>query len=162
ELGGGRGAVGFDFERQQVVAASADVVLSGGWSDAVSFNDGWGRELSASAGVGDAPRTPWSDARSRTAQIRSGDWFIVPIRGGVDPKGGAGAFRSYAAVGEDEFGRRSSSTWNTLNRRAGTPQDGVFRFHYKQGFSFERGALCDVADADLVFSSCAGGISSIT
>ncbi len=42
------------------------------------------------------------------------------------------------------------------------PRAGTFEFHYRQGWSFERGALADEGEADVVFETCAGGISSIT
>ncbi|MEM8884405.1 MAG: hypothetical protein AAGD14_10065 [Planctomycetota bacterium] len=47
--------------------------------------------------------------------------------------------------------------------RLGPPaHDGEFQFHYRQGFQFRTGKVVEVDDADVVFRSCAGGISSVT
>ncbi len=41
--------------------------------------------------------------------------------------------------------------------------EGEFSFHYQQGYSFEtQSVVNDLADADLTFESCAGGIASVT
>ncbi len=39
---------------------------------------------------------------------------------------------------------------------------GTFSFHYRQGFSFAQRKLVDPSEADVIFKSCAGGISFIT
>ncbi|MFH0944500.1 MAG: sigma-70 family RNA polymerase sigma factor [Planctomycetota bacterium] len=41
-------------------------------------------------------------------------------------------------------------------------QRGEFAFHYKQGYSFGEDALVPANRADVIFETCAGGISSIT
>src|SRR5262249_9345154 len=82
--------------------------------------------------------------------------------GAIDPKGGPGALREYLAVGVDRFGRRSAPATLTLNRLPSESHEGSFGFHYQQGYSIELDRVVDAAEADLVFSSCAGGISSIT
>lgn len=42
------------------------------------------------------------------------------------------------------------------------PHEGRFQFHYEQGWSFRTRTVVPPEDADLVFKSCAGGISSVT
>jgi len=46
--------------------------------------------------------------------------------------------------------------------RKAPAHEGEFAFHYKQGYSFLERELVDAKDADLVFETCAGGISSVT
>ena len=41
-------------------------------------------------------------------------------------------------------------------------RSGTFQFHYGQGYSFEKGALAPSEEADLIFASAAGGISSVS
>jgi RNA polymerase sigma-70 factor (ECF subfamily) len=49
------------------------------------------------------------------------------------------------------------------NAPADLPTGDTFAFHYQQGFSFEsRTVTDDVAEADVVFKTCAGGIASVT
>ena len=57
----------------------------------------------------------------------------------------------------------AAGPWAALRERLGQGRhEGTFKFHYQQGFDFERGEVVDLADADVVFQRCAGGISSIT
>ena len=41
-------------------------------------------------------------------------------------------------------------------------RSGTFQFHYGQGYSFEKGALATSEDADIIFASAAGGITSVS
>lgn len=94
----------------------------------------------------------------------NGDEKALAVEDGVaiDPAGGPGSLREYTAVGEDAQGRRSSPALARSNRLVGSPRAGTFDFHYGQGWSFETDSIVDASEADVVFSRCAGGISSIT
>ncbi len=88
----------------------------------------------------------------------------LPVTDGraFDPLAVAGSLRHYTATGEDAFGRRSPAGTAVLNLLSPEPIDGTFQFHYQQGWSFDLQRVVDAADADVIFASCAGGISSIT
>jgi RNA polymerase sigma-70 factor (ECF subfamily) len=47
-------------------------------------------------------------------------------------------------------------------RRASRRVEGRFQFHYEQGWSFASMSIVPKEEADVVFASCAGGISSVT
>ncbi len=60
-----------------------------------------------------------------------------------------------------------TAPWTDSTAPTAAPADSVvegeFSFHYQQGYSFvSRSVVKDLADADLVFKTCAGGISSVT
>jgi hypothetical protein len=69
---------------------------------------------------------------------------------------------TYSAIGIDEFGRRSLVSKATLNLYSKEIKRGEFRFHCKQGYSFESQSIVTADEADVYFDSCAGWISSIT
>ncbi len=96
--------------------------------------------------------------------IGDGEPRVLPIREGValDVAGREGQLLRYSAVGEDKYGRRTAQAELVLNLMPAKPVAGAFSFHYQQGYSIERQKLVPLDQADVVFSSCAGGISSVT
>ncbi len=122
------------------------------------------------AGGGAAIRVAGGPAGSTVATFRA-----VDLRGGtedrildvadgsaVDPRAVEGTFTRYEAVATDPFGRSSATGSTVLNRLPRGVLRGEFSFHYRQGWSIERGREAGPEEADLYFESCAGGISSIT
>jgi len=79
-----------------------------------------------------------------------------------DPGALQGHVREYRAVAVDPDGRRSAPARTEIALFPDQPRAGEFQFHYKQGYSLERGCLVPPQQADVVFATCAGGISSIT
>ncbi|MBI3819834.1 MAG: hypothetical protein HY286_14150 [Planctomycetes bacterium] len=68
----------------------------------------------------------------------------------------------YRASYVDVHGRRSPETVIIDNRLAAKAREGEFEFHYQQGYSIERHSIVPNGEADVVFSSCAGGITCVT
>lgn len=77
----------------------------------------------------------------------------------VDPDGEP--LLRYEATPVDKHGRRGATARGEFDGSNPGVRTGTFRMHYKQGYSFRRQAVVPVEEADVVFSGCAGGISSI-
>ena len=62
-------------------------------------------------------------------------------------------------IGQPELHKRVLAA---IARLGAGRHDGTFKFHYEQGYSFKQDKVVDATEADVVFSNCAGGISSVT
>jgi hypothetical protein len=99
-----------------------------------------------------------------TAVRASGRRCDLPVVDGraLDRDPGPEPLLTYEASAVDRHGRRTPRAVVRLDRRPDEPVSGTFQFHYRQGWSFERGEVCAADEADVYFASCAGGLSSVT
>jgi hypothetical protein len=88
--------------------------------------------------------------------------LAVHNRAAIDRETGEGDVIEYIAEAIDAHGRRSPPGSLVVAMREPGIRRGSFEFHYQQGFSFLREKLCASGEADVVFESCAGGVSSVT
>ena len=92
-----------------------------------------------------------------------GPWELEVKRGvAFDVNAKDGELREYVALAEDKHGRRSLPARTSLSLLGNQIVRGEFKFHYKQGFSFQLQRIVPAKEADVYFRTCAGGISSIT
>lgn len=97
----------------------------------------------------------------------SGRGGRISATGGAANESTGGSVDDAATAGRSRAAKISSLPFADATASAGsvdsTTESGSFEFHYQQGFSFaSRSVTDDLADADLVFKNCAGGISSVT
>jgi len=84
---------------------------------------------------------------------RSGPWSIeIDAKGnGIDKDAKTDEIREYSVVGVDPHGRRTLAGHATVVLKQDKPEAGEFKIRYQQGFSFERGAIVNLAESDLYF-----------
>lgn len=73
-----------------------------------------------------------------------------------------GNILSYSAAAADAHGRHTAKGKAHLKLLSREIRKGEFEFHYEQAYSFDYGRIVSVKDGDVLFKTCAGGISSVT